>query len=421
MLLIVLFFISHLMPSQCQNSDAIGDYEYYYYYEDELLPTTGIGATAIGTSGNRAGPAPVISEKSDKNSDKSLVTSDTTATGDNSSPDYDIQELLEAWKEYIREKEIKDEELRQQQTPQSQRPQSNARPDSIDIDKPITGNRRPAQRPRRPPPEFDDYEDTPRRPAQRPNRPAFSDYDDFERPSQNTGFRRPAPQKSSRPRRPPVFDYEDTFEISTGSRRRPSSKRPSRPVFDYEDIDRPQVTGQAVRLHQRPSRPIFDYEDTDRPASQASSRPRPAKRPSRPVFDYEDSTGFGRGPPQRPSRPFQFDYEEYNEYECEPRAESYREPDATQCDKYFECNIKGEQSEHLCVDGYVYDEKSQNCDYPSKVDCGQRTELQPPQPSKNCPRANGFFCMARRRILPKVLGLQRRSILFTNLPTRSYF
>merc|ERR1719433_2165188 len=73
------------------------------------------------------------------------------------------------------------------------------------------------------------------------------------------------------------------------------------------------------------------------------------------------------------------------------RAESYREPDATQCDKYFECNIKGEQSEHLCVDGYVYDEKSQNCDYPSKVDCGQRTELQPPQPSKNCPRANGFF------------------------------
>ena len=89
----------------------------------------------------------------------------------------------------------------------------------------------------------------------------------------------------------------------------------SRPVFDYEDIDRPQVTGQAVRLHQRPSRPIFDYEDTDRPASQASSRPRPAKRPIRPVFDYEDSTGFGRGPPQRPSRPFQFDYEEYNEYD----------------------------------------------------------------------------------------------------------
>ena len=43
--------------------------------------------------------------------------------------------------------------------------------------------------------------------------------------------------------------------------------------------------------------------------------------------------------------------------------------------RYFECNIKGEQSEHLCVDGYVYDEKFQNCDYPSKVDCGQRTEL----------------------------------------------
>ena len=88
-----------------------------------------------------------------------------------------------------------------------------------------------------------------------------------------------------------------------------------------------QVTG-PVRQRQRPSRPVFDYEDIERP----QSRPRPAKRPSRPVFDYED-TGFGRSP-QRPSRPFQFDYEEYNEYECEPRAESYREPDATQCDKY---------------------------------------------------------------------------------------
>jgi hypothetical protein len=43
--------------------------------------------------------------------------------------------------------------------------------------------------------------------------------------------------------------------------------------------------------------------------------------------------------------------------------------------RYYECNIKGEQKELLCPDGLVYDEKSQNCDYPSKVVCGPRTEL----------------------------------------------
>ena len=43
--------------------------------------------------------------------------------------------------------------------------------------------------------------------------------------------------------------------------------------------------------------------------------------------------------------------------------------------RYYECNIKGEQKELLCPDGLVYDEKQQNCDYPSKVVCGNRTKL----------------------------------------------
>lgn len=83
--------------------------------------------------------------------------------------------------------------------------------------------------------------------------------------------------------------------------------------------------------------------------------------------------------------------QEYVEYECEPRSESYRTPDLKQCDKYYECNIKGEEKELLCPDGLQFEEKSQNCDYPAKVVCGDRKELQTAQPSKNCPRANGFF------------------------------
>lgn len=79
------------------------------------------------------------------------------------------------------------------------------------------------------------------------------------------------------------------------------------------------------------------------------------------------------------------------EYECPPREDSYYEPDEEQCDKYFECNIKGEIKEHLCPDGFVFDITLEKCDYPVKVNCSTRPVLQEPQPSTNCSRANGFF------------------------------
>lgn len=78
--------------------------------------------------------------------------------------------------------------------------------------------------------------------------------------------------------------------------------------------------------------------------------------------------------------------------DCEPLSDvSYYEPDAEQCDKYYECNIKGEIREHLCPDGFTFDPTLQKCDYPVKVNCTTRPLLQEPQPSKNCSRANGFF------------------------------
>jgi len=83
--------------------------------------------------------------------------------------------------------------------------------------------------------------------------------------------------------------------------------------------------------------------------------------------------------------------QESQAYECEPLEESYSTPDKKQCDKYYECNIKGEEKEKLCPDGLVYDIASQHCDYPAKVNCTGRPDLQEAQVSKNCPRANGFF------------------------------
>lgn len=117
-----------------------------------------------------------------------------------------------------------------------------------------------------------------------------------------------------------------------------------------------------------------------------SRRPTGGRRPSNSAVRVT-----ARPQQQQPTRLRRPEPVSYDYYDCEPRSESYRTADVEQCDKYFECNIKGEEKEHLCDDGLVYDEKSQNCDYPSKVDCGPRTKLQPPQPSKNCPRANGFF------------------------------
>jgi len=80
------------------------------------------------------------------------------------------------------------------------------------------------------------------------------------------------------------------------------------------------------------------------------------------------------------------------EYECPPNEDvSYYLPDEEQCDKYFECNIKGELKPKLCVDGFVFDINQEKCDYPVKVNCTSRPLLQEPQPSVNCSRANGFF------------------------------
>jgi len=80
------------------------------------------------------------------------------------------------------------------------------------------------------------------------------------------------------------------------------------------------------------------------------------------------------------------------EYECPPLEDvSYYIPDEEQCDKYFECNIKGELKDKLCPDGFVFDIDQEKCDYPVKVNCTGRDLLQEPQPSVNCSRANGFF------------------------------
>ncbi|KAF7990003.1 hypothetical protein HCN44_008677 [Aphidius gifuensis] len=81
----------------------------------------------------------------------------------------------------------------------------------------------------------------------------------------------------------------------------------------------------------------------------------------------------------------------YGNFKCPLKDGQYE--DEVQCDKFYECK-DGYPTEKLCPDGLVFDpfnRKINKCDHVFNVDCAERLELQPPQPSKNCPRKNGFF------------------------------
>ncbi|GLV40991.1 obstructor-A [Carabus blaptoides fortunei] len=78
-------------------------------------------------------------------------------------------------------------------------------------------------------------------------------------------------------------------------------------------------------------------------------------------------------------------------FKCPPKDGQYE--DARQCDKFYQCT-DGVATEKLCPDGLVFDpliRKINKCDQPFNVDCGDRSELQPPKSNKLCPRKNGFF------------------------------
>lgn len=66
--------------------------------------------------------------------------------------------------------------------------------------------------------------------------------------------------------------------------------------------------------------------------------------------------------------------------------------DPDQCDKYWECSVKGVLTEKLCPDGSVYDIPGRSCNHPQRVDCSTRPILQEPvDPHPSCPRLNGYF------------------------------
>jgi len=78
---------------------------------------------------------------------------------------------------------------------------------------------------------------------------------------------------------------------------------------------------------------------------------------------------------------------------CEASKKPYMIEDKEFCDMFYTCenNIA---TESWCEDGLVYDVEKEICDLPFTVKCGQRSLLQDPIPSDNCPRQNGMFPVA---------------------------
>jgi hypothetical protein len=70
-------------------------------------------------------------------------------------------------------------------------------------------------------------------------------------------------------------------------------------------------------------------------------------------------------------------------------------PHHLSCDKYWKCD-NGAAEIKKCGNGLAFDATddkylSENCDYLHNVDCGDRTEIEPPVAAPHCARLYGIF------------------------------
>jgi hypothetical protein len=83
-----------------------------------------------------------------------------------------------------------------------------------------------------------------------------------------------------------------------------------------------------------------------------------------------------------------------DDFTCPDEFEGYY-PHLFSCDKYWKC-IEGRVTLEICGNGLAFDDldrtfTTENCDYIHNVECGNRTELEPPITAPNCPRLYGTF------------------------------
>ncbi|XP_012288766.1 protein obstructor-E isoform X2 [Orussus abietinus] len=76
-----------------------------------------------------------------------------------------------------------------------------------------------------------------------------------------------------------------------------------------------------------------------------------------------------------------------------------RFPVPSQCDAYIEC-IDGVPEQKVCPEGLMFNPEARfnyPCGYPIDINCEGRPNLQPAQPTDNCPHQYGYFKMGDRQ------------------------
>merc|ERR1719367_1999523 len=79
---------------------------------------------------------------------------------------------------------------------------------------------------------------------------------------------------------------------------------------------------------------------------------------------------------------------------CPDEFEGYY-PHLYSCDRYWKC-IDGVATLETCGNGLAFDDTdptfaTEHCEYTHNIDCGGRTDFEPPISAPNCPRLNGIF------------------------------
>lgn len=196
------------------------------------------------------------------------------------------------------------------------------------------------------------------------------------------------------------YTPESVEEIDYAPRRNSAPQREIPERTRTEHRSRPQHEGDSRRSPPYSRSSSRDPDEVLAPQSQQNS-PRNRQRQSYPqeteARNSENRRPHYNAPPPR-DRPRPI---ERRDPEPAASKSNFKCPesfgffaDSRQCDKYYECR-NGTAIESLCTDGLAFNEVSApkflRCDSLRDVDCSSRPELQPPQPTKNCPRRFGLY------------------------------
>lgn len=180
----------------------------------------------------------------------------------------------------------------------------------------------------------------------------------------------------------PALDAAQPQQAQAAPAPPPAVARPVSTLFS-----RPSSAGQSrLQTIQRQQQQQQQQQPaTAAPAPQPVEEAAPARTPVR------TSSAGSRTAQVAPGTTFANAPNQDESFECPEKFGFF--PHHRSCDKYWKCE-EGQATLKLCGNGLVFDAtdlKRESCNYPFAADCGDRTELEPPQGTEFCPRLYGIF------------------------------